>query len=92
MMLDLLIYKIKVILDRNKCSEETKISECKTKEEFLDLHLGLIFYLDLRYSQILTSMFVCFIYSAALPFLYLTTFLTIFFLYWFDKFGSNILI
>ena len=35
-------------------------------------------------------MFVCFIYSAALPFLYLTTFFTIFFLYWFDKFGSNL--
>lgn len=50
MMLDLLIYKIKVILDRNKCSGDTKISECKTKEEFLDLHLGLNFYLDLRYS------------------------------------------
>lgn len=33
----------------------------------------------------MNAIFVCFVYSAALPFLYVTTFLTILFLYFIDK-------
>jgi hypothetical protein len=42
--------------------------------------------MEFRYSQILTNIFMCFIYSTGMPVLYIIAMITFFLTYWVDKF------
>lgn len=90
-LLELLLNYTKRCFDSGcSCGKRTKKV---LKKEYMELYVGPYFHIDIRYAQILTSIFVCMVYSAGMPILYLCVFLFSFFAYYVDKFlGKYILI
>lgn len=69
-----------------KCSSDKTKTRKKTQEAWNLLYTGPDFLIDFRYSQILTVIFICFLYGAGLPLLYYSTVLNLIIIYWLDKF------
>lgn len=69
--------------DRSCCPKNK--TKCVTRGQYLDLYVGPDFDIGLRYSQILTTMFVVLIYSSGLPLLYAILFFYFLLIYWIDK-------
>jgi hypothetical protein len=65
---------------RNKCAKYSK-----TQLELNQLYQGRRFELAERYSVLLVTVFVCMMFSAGLPLLWLVASFTFFTTYWFDK-------
>ena len=71
------------------CGCDEKTTHQKTQRDYERLYLGPQFLLDYRYSQILTLVFICFLYSSGLPLLFFTTFTQLMLSYIVDKFMRN---
>lgn len=69
-----------------RCTCNKRITRQITQEEYEDLYSGPPFILQLRFSQVLSMIFVTMTYSSGLPILYLVAFLSLFITYWTDKF------
>jgi len=76
--------KIKRCLDRG-CGCSEKSTRKKLQKDYEELYMGPEFLIDFRYSQILALVFVCFLYSGGMPFLYITSFAQLLLTYYFDK-------
>jgi len=68
------------------CGFNAKKTKKKTQTSYESLYSGPEFYVDTRYSQILTLIFVCLLYSGGMPFLYLTSFIQLVLSYFVDKY------
>jgi len=68
------------------CGFNAKKTKKKTQASYESLYSGPEFYVDTRYSQILTLIFVCLLYSGGMPFLYLTSFIQLVLSYFVDKY------
>lgn len=68
------------------CGCNARKTKKKTQADYQSLYSGPEFYIDIRYSQILTTIFVCFLYSSGMPFLYVTSFMQLVLSYFVDKF------
>lgn len=55
------------------------------QEDYEDINTGSEFLLEHRYSQLLTTIFMIFMYSSGIPLLYLIAVISFIFTYWFDK-------
>ena len=49
------------------------------------MYTGPEFYIDYRYSQILTIIYICLMFSSGMPILYLVTFVHLSVMFWIDK-------
>jgi len=67
------------------CGFSEKSTRRANQEDWVKLYTGPEFLVDFRYAQILTVLFVCFIFCSGLPLLFLSTFLNLLFVYWMDK-------
>jgi hypothetical protein len=67
------------------CTKGRKTKK-SNKREFFELYMGPQFAIDIRYSEILTTIFVSLIYSSGMPALYLSVLLYLFLTYWIDKY------
>jgi hypothetical protein len=56
-----------------------------TKKEYFQYYVGPRFDIDIRYSQLLTTIFITILFSPGLPILYLFLFLYVLFTFWIDK-------
>jgi len=68
------------------CTCDHKTTSKETQEDWVKLYTGPEFLVDFRYAQILTIIFICFLYAPGIPILYLTSFLNLLVIYWMDKF------
>ncbi|CAD8102547.1 unnamed protein product [Paramecium sonneborni] len=85
LLVELIVRYIRKACDQCSLCLNEKKTRAKTYQEFKELYKGEQFRVELRYAQILTALYICFMYSPALPFLFLITLLTIWFLYIVDK-------
>lgn len=53
------------------------------------MYIGSQFLLEFRYSQLVTTIYICFLFSAGIPLLYVIAFFTFFVTYWVDKILSK---
>ncbi|CAD8115219.1 unnamed protein product [Paramecium primaurelia] len=83
--IEIIIRYIRKAYDQCSCCLNEKKTRQKNYQDFKDLYKGEEFRVELRYAQILTALYICVMYSPALPFLYFITMLTIWFLYFVDK-------
>lgn len=67
------------------CTCNKKRTKQLLQEDYEAINLGSEFLLEFRYSALLTTSFMIFMYSSGLPMLYFVAFLSFFFTYWFDK-------
>jgi ABC-type multidrug transport system fused ATPase/permease subunit len=67
------------------CTCNKKKTKQLLQEDYEEMNLGSEFLLEFRYSALLTTIFMIFMYSSGLPLLYFIAFLSFFFTYWFDK-------
>jgi len=67
------------------CGWSKKSTRRANQEDWVKLYTGPEFLVDFRYAQILTVLFVCFIFCSGLPLLFLSTFLNLLAVYWMDK-------
>jgi hypothetical protein len=67
------------------CTMRMNQTKQKKQGAWENLYIGPEFLIEFRYSQILTITFICLFYSAGIPFLFISSFVNIFFLYWLDK-------
>jgi hypothetical protein len=56
-----------------------------TKKEYFEYYVGPHFDMDIRYSQLLTTIFITILFSPGLPILYVFLFLYVLITYWVDK-------
>jgi len=68
------------------CGCNSRKTKRKTQAAYESLYSGPEFYVDTRYSQILTLIFVCLLYSGGMPFLYVTSFIQLVLSYFVDKY------
>jgi len=80
----MILKKISQWYDR-KFSSNMRITRKKTQEAYEKVYTSAEFVIDSRYSQILTLIYVCFLYSSGMPFLYITTGIQLILTYFFDK-------
>ncbi|CAD8074203.1 unnamed protein product [Paramecium primaurelia] len=85
LLVEIIIRYIRQAYDQSSCCLNQKKTKKKNYQEFKDLYKGEQFRVELRYAQVLTALYICFMYTPALPFLYFITMLTIWFLYFVDK-------
>ncbi|CAD8102239.1 unnamed protein product [Paramecium sonneborni] len=83
--LEIFVRYLKQVFDQSSCCLNENKTRQKNYQDFKDLYKGEQFRVELRYAQILTALYICFMYSPALPFLFCITMLTIWFLYIVDK-------
>jgi hypothetical protein len=62
-----------------------RLTRKRMRKEFLELYIGPEFAMGIRYSQILTTIFVILLYSPGIPILYVLCFIFFFITYWLDK-------
>jgi hypothetical protein len=76
-----------LIAQCNRCIKSSKMkgNYKTTRKEYFDLFVGPYFEIDLRYSEILTAIFVCLMFSSGIPILYIVLFFGCLFTYWVDK-------
>ena len=67
------------------CSCNARKTKKFLQSDYENINTGTDFLFEFRYSQVLTVVFVTFMYSSGLPILYPCAFLTFFISYWFDK-------
>ena len=63
-----------------------KITKKIMNKDWIELYTGDEFFIDYRYSQILTIIFICFMYSSGMPILYFITVIHLIVIYWIDKY------
>lgn len=68
-----------------KWSSNKRITRQIIQKEYEELYTGPEFILQLRYSQILSQIFITLTFSPGLPILYLITFMSFIISYWVDK-------
>ena len=68
------------------CGCNPKSTKTQYQEDYNALYTGPPFRIDFRYAGILTQLYVCFIYSAGMPLLYLVTLIFLIVKYYSDKF------
>jgi hypothetical protein len=59
------------------------------KRDFFELYMGPQFAIDIRYSEILTTIFITLVYSSGMPILYFSLLLYLILTYWIDKYLRN---
>jgi len=69
-----------------KFGKNPAITRKTNQTDYEEVYTGPEFALDTRYSQILTVIFVCFLYGSGMPVLYLTTFIQLTVTYFLDKY------
>ncbi|CAK84170.1 unnamed protein product (macronuclear) [Paramecium tetraurelia] len=85
LMVEIIIRYVRKAYDQCSCCLNEKKTRQQNYQDFKDLYKGEEFRVELRYAQILTALYICVMYSPALPFLYFITMLTVWFLYFVDK-------
>lgn len=80
----IIIQALKRFLDRGCTCDKSRTKQL-LQEDYEEMNLGSEFLLEFRYSTLLTTIFMIFMYSSGLPLLYLIAFISFFFTYWFDK-------
>ncbi|CAD8179160.1 unnamed protein product [Paramecium octaurelia] len=85
LLIEIIIRYVRQAYDQCSCCLNEKKTRKKSYQDFKDLYKGEQFRVELRYAQVLTALYICFMYTPALPFLYFITMLTIWFLYFVDK-------
>ena len=56
------------------------------QEDYEHVYTGPEFLIEVRYSQIISSVFILMLYSSGIPALYFVGFVQFFIMYWVDKF------
>ena len=79
-----LVFKLRKCCDRG-CTKDDKKTKQTCQEDYEGIHLGWTFLLDLRLAQIVACMYVTFMFSSTMPFLYVVMILNFGFTYWVDK-------
>jgi hypothetical protein len=76
-----------IIFSIRKCKDTCcgRITRKRTRQEFLELHTGPEFGMGIRYSQMLTTIFVIVVFASGMPSLYILCFTFFFISYWIDK-------
>jgi hypothetical protein len=69
-----------------KGSFNTKKTRCIIQDDYEKIYTGPEFVLEVRYAQIIFTIFVTFTYSSGMPSLYIYNFFIIFVQYWVDKY------
>lgn len=69
----------------NSCKRECGWKKCKTQHEINSIFIGPEFDRAGKTAQILSVVFICFLYSGGMPILNVLCFFTLFFMYWIDK-------
>jgi hypothetical protein len=69
----------------DKCTCNKKKTSLRTRKDYIGLYTGPDFNVGMRYSQILTTVFVVLMYSSGIPLLYVTCFFYFVITYWIDK-------
>ena len=72
------------LLDR-RCTCNTKNTSKIIQSEYEDLYTGPDFILEVRYGQVLATVFVTFTFSSGMPGLYALNFMVLFVQFWVDK-------
>jgi hypothetical protein len=66
-------------------SYKMKANYRTTRKQYFDIFIGPYFEIDTRYSEILTAIFICLLFSSGMPILYLILFFRCLITYWVDK-------
>jgi hypothetical protein len=56
------------------------------QDDYEEQYLGIEFYIECRYAQIISTTYILMIYSSGMPILYIIGSITFFVMYWFDKY------
>jgi len=80
-----IIKKALQFIDR-KFGKDESITRKKRQADYENLYTLPEFVIDVRYGQVLTLIFITFIYGSGMPFLYLTSFIQLVYIYFSDKF------
>jgi len=72
------------------CSWDMRRTKKILQVDYENVYLGPEFLMEMRYSQILSNIYIVFTYSGGLPLLYVVAFLSFFATYWVDKFLCNL--
>ena len=68
-----------------RCSLNRAVTKCVIQEDYEDLYTGPEFLLQVRYAQLLCTVFVTVSFSSGLPILYAIAAVSLFGMYWTDK-------
>lgn len=68
------------------CTTDKRRTKKLLQSDYESLYIGPEFLIEVRYSQILTSIYIMMLYSSGMPLLYVVTMVQFFIMYWVDKF------
>jgi hypothetical protein len=86
-----IIASIKRCRDRG-CRCSRRHTRKLLQEDYEEINTGAEFLIEFRYSQVLSTLYIVFMYSTGLPILYVVAVATFFLTYWTDKLLCKILI
>lgn len=78
-------HEFKKFRDRRWTRDEKRTRQL-TQPEYENIYTGIEFPMDSRYSSLLVTFWMTFMYSSGMPILYLIAFISLFITYWIDKF------
>mmetsp|Transcript_41606 Transcript_41606/g.36997 ORF Transcript_41606/g.36997 Transcript_41606/m.36997 type:complete len:193 (+) Transcript_41606:757-1335(+) len=81
-----LIIKMMLRCCDRKCGCDPRVTRKKTQKAYENLYTNPEFLLDFRYAQVLTLVFVTFMYSSCMPLLYTSALLQLIFSFYQDKY------
>lgn len=76
---------IKRCCDRG-CTCNKRRTKKMLQEDYDSVYIGPEFIMEIRYSQIISNIFICMLYSSGIPLLYPTLIITTILTYWIDKY------